>query len=169
MMPPLPEPAGDIRAQLVATVDPAHPKRATFLVPADAVPLDRKALKQAGVYVVERDEGALVTLRADLAAYFKEPDYDLDAFDTKMAEILDYPEPKPVVKERCNGRIGTLSHMIQARDRDGHVVHECCVSPTMFLPALDLMRPYVPDGGQLVFLGMATALARRVALRWVER
>jgi len=169
MIPPMPEPAGDIRAQLTATLDPGHPKRAAFLVPADAVPLDKEALRQAGVHVAERDEGVLVTLRDDLAEMFLQPTYDTDAFDALMAVVLDLPEPKPLVIKRCNGRIGTHARAIQARDRDGHVVQECVVSSTMFLPAIDSMRRHVPDGGRLVFLGTGMALARRAALRWVER
>lgn len=169
MIPPMPEPAGDIRAQLAAMLDPGHPKQAAFLVPADAVPLDKEALRQAGVHVAERDEGVLVTLRDDLAEMFLRRTYDVDDFDCLMAEILGLPEPKPDVAWRCGGRIGTRSRAIQARDRDGHVVHEAIVSPTMFLSSCVFMQRHVPDGGRLVFLGTGMALSRRAALRQVER
>jgi hypothetical protein len=153
---PLPEPAGDIRAQLAAVMDPAHPKRAAFLVPANAVrmPLVTSA------HIVPRSEGVLVTLDADVARAFRRAPSETDAFDRVMATILGYPEDKALVVSRCGGN----SRAVQARDAEGNVVTETFASPAGLDAARDAMRRHVPPGGELVELTAIEAISRRVLL-----
>jgi hypothetical protein len=159
-MTPLPEPAGDIRAQLAAVMDPAHPKRAAFLVPANAIRMP--CAPEA--HIVMRPEGALVTLDADLARAFQSAPDDTDTFDRTMADILGLPEAKPDMVAACGGRPAAMARAVQARDADGNVVTETFASPTGLDAARNAMRRHVPPGGELVELTAIEAISRRVLL-----
>ena len=157
---PVPEPPRDIEAQLRAALDPDHPKRACFCVPLDQhlVPPSLDA------YIVRRPEGTLVTLYKRLAEAFERA-----ADDTTMAWLLGYPEPKPIVMERCGGQDAVRARVVQARDCEGSVVTEAYTSPWGFLETCVEMERHVPDGGELAILMPIMAISRRVAMRWVQR
>jgi hypothetical protein len=159
-MMPVPEPAGDIEAQLMATLDPDHPKRACFCVPQDAhlIPPTLDA------YIVGRPEGTLVTLHKQLADAFQR-----SADDVTMAWLLSYPEDKATVVARCHGRPAIEARAVQARDADEHVITEAFASPVGFLMTCAAIERHVPEGGRLVILSPVAAITRRVAMRWVER
>ena len=159
-MTPVPEPAGDIRAQLQATLDPAHPKRACFLVPGNAEHVDLHALPE-GAYAAVRPEGTLITADKQLAAFFEAIPSETRAFDTAMAGILGLTEVKPLARP-LDGRA------VQARDAQGHVIIETFVSPMGLLDACTEMARHVPPGGELVILGSISAIARRIAMRWLD-
>jgi hypothetical protein len=165
-MTPVPEPAGDIRAQLAAVLDPHHPKRACLLVPGDAEQLKLDGLPK-GAYAAVRDEGTLVTRERELAVAFECAPAETDAFDTAMADILGLPEPKPLMVERCRGQPELYSRMVQARDAEGHVITETCCSALALFDTVDAMHKHVPPGGELVILGSISAIARRIAMRWI--
>jgi len=157
---PIAEPAGDIRAQLAAVMDPDHPKRACFVVPEDAgqVPYVLNA------YIEARPEGVLVTRDLGLALLFRDVLADTDAFDRRMALILGYPEAKPDVVAACDGN-PLHAWAAQARDAGGNVVQECFVTPDGARAACDALWQHVPVGGELVMLRPADAIWRRVMLR----
>jgi hypothetical protein len=165
---PVPEPAGDIRAQIAATLDRNHPKRACYMVPEDAERLDLEALPQ-GVYAVQRTEGTLVTTDLGIAELFDAAPAETDAFDRVMAEILGYPEDKATAVARCRGKPAVYARAVQARDAIGHVVTEVFASPVGFLPACAAIQEHVPARGRLVIMSPAAAISRRVAMRWVEQ
>lgn len=167
-MTPVPEPAGDIRAQLAAALNPGHPKRAAFLVPRDAEGLNAPEFRAAGVSVTERPEGVLVTLDDMLAAAFAAAP-EGDGFDVVMAQILGYPEDKATVVSRCGGRPTTVARAVQARDADGHVVQEAYASPLGLLETCAAVQQHIPPGGRLEILPPLLAMSRRVAMRLVEQ
>lgn len=160
-MTPVPEPPGDIRAQLEAVLDPQHAKRACFLVPEDAAHL-KLPEEGWGVIVVERAEGTLVTLDPEVAELFEH-----SADESTMALILGYPESKDVTVQRCPRPVSERARAVQARTGTGHVVTEAFSSPVAFLPTVAAMQRHVPPGGQLVVLSPTAAIARRVAMRWI--
>jgi len=164
---PVPEPAGDIRAQIAATLDPSHPKRACLIVPGNAERLDLKALPE-GAYAVERAEGTLITTDRATAEAFEAAPSEPAAFDSLMAAILGLAEEKSVVVERCRGDPERYARAVQARDQRGNVVTETFTSPVGFLATCDAMQAHVPPGGQLVVSGAGLAISRRVAMRWVD-
>jgi hypothetical protein len=157
---PVPEPSGDIHAQLRAVLDARHPKVACFVVPKNLPDLPHLP---AGLRVVTRKEGTLVTTRANFAGLFEAHADD----DEVMARILGYPEDKALVVSRCRGLPAVNARAVQARDRDGHVVTEAFASPLGFLAAVEAMGEHVPAGGSLAVLSPVLAISRRVALRWV--
>jgi hypothetical protein len=159
-MTPLPEPAGDIRAQLAAAMDSGHPKRAAFLVPANAVRMPCAP----DAHIVPRPEGVLITLDADLARTFRRAPSEAVAFDRVMAAILGYPEDKALVVSRCGGRPVENSRAVQARDGNGWVVTETFASPAGLDAARKAMQEHVPPGGGLVELTATEAISRRVLL-----
>jgi hypothetical protein len=159
-MTPTPEPAGDIKAQLAAVLDPNHPKRACFVVPEDAVHAPYGQIMSAA-----RPEGTLVTRDVDLLRVFRRAPEDPDGFDRAMAEILGYPEAKPDTLRRCEGRPFARGRVVQAQDKDGCVITEACCSPLMLQPTQEALKPHVPEGGQLVVLTPLEALGRRILLR----
>lgn len=159
-MTPVPEPPRDIEAQLRATIDVDHPKRACFCVPAD----QHLIPSSIDAHVVQRAEGTLVTLHRRLAEAFQR-----SADDTTMAWLLGYPESKPVVVERCGGQHVTRARAVQARDADGAVITEAYASPFGFLETCMAMQSHVPEGGQLAILLPFESISRRVAMRWVQR
>jgi hypothetical protein len=163
-MQPVAEPAGDIRAQLAAVMDPSHPKAACFVVPQDAhlVPLVLNAFIEA------RPEGTLVTTDEALADLFRYAPDDPYDFDRTMAQILGYPEDKALVVSRCRGAPAVNARAVQARDAGGHVICETFASPIGFLGACEAMAKHVPPGGQLVTIGAVIAISRRIAMRWLD-
>src|SRR5580765_4928 len=163
-MQPVAEPAGDIRAQLAAVMDPQHPKLACFVVPEDKylVPLVLNA------FIETRSEGTLVTTNEDLANSFRCAPEEPSAFDRIMADILGYPEDKALVVSRCRGAPAANARAVQARDAVGHVVTETFASPIGLLDACAEMARHVPPGGELVILGSISAIARRIAMRWLD-
>src|SRR3954469_19960794 len=167
-MTPVPEPPGDIRAQLAAALNPHHPKRAAFLVPRDAELLDVQAMREAGIYVTERSEGTLVSLDLELTELFTSAGTG-DQFDVAMAEILDLPEDKISAERHCRGNMPIVARMVQARDSEDHVVQEAVASPLGLLATCDALLSHVPEGGALLILPPIYAISRRVAMRWVER
>lgn len=161
MISQVPEPRGDILAQLLAVMNPSHPKRAAFLVPEDAVEIPHGL--QA--YVVARSEGVLVTSEPELAAAFEEAPRDTDGFDRAMADILGYPEAKPDVVAACQGRPAARARAVQARDADGWVITETFASPQWLELAQRTMQRHVPPGGELVIMTPIEAIGRRILLR----
>lgn len=161
-MTPVPEPPGDIRAQLAAVLDPQHAKQACFLVPEDAESLTIPEVGIDGLMVVRRTEGVLVTTDPVRAKMFER-----SAADDTMAAILGYPESKDVTGQRCPRPVSQRARAVQARDEAGHVVTEAFCSPVAFLPTCAEMQRHVPAGGRLVILSPTAAIARRVALRWI--
>lgn len=159
MMPVVPEPAGDIAAQLRATLDPDHPKRACFCVPADVHVIPRTL----AAYIVDRPEGTLVTLQKQLADRFLR-----SADDVTLAEIFGYPEPKPTVFARCCGQPEIQARVVQARDADEHVVSEAIASSLGFWETVDAIERHVPENGCLVIISPRMAIMRRIAMRRVE-
>lgn len=157
-----PEPAGDIRAQLRAVLDPEHPKRACFMLPEDfSLPPDT-----AGAFVEQRAEGNLVTYDKALALAFRHAPKEPGAeFDRAMAEILGYPEAKPDVMLACQGRLFTLARVVQARDAEDWVVQEAMTSPAMLGHTTEEVQKHVPPGGNLVILSPINVLHRRLLLR----
>jgi len=156
---PDPEPPGDIRAQLAAVLEPAHPKKACFLVPEDAANL-RLPEEGWGLIVVKRHEGTLVTLDPARAELFK-----ARADEAAMAQILGYPEDKDTVLARCPRNPGHTARAVQARTRTGHVIQEACCSGVGLLPTVAEVQRHVPPGGRLVVLSPTASIARRIALR----
>lgn len=161
-MTPIPEPPGDIRAQLAAVLDPDHPKLACFLVPEDAKNLAIPEEGIPGLIVVRRDEGVLVTVDPERAELFR-AGYD----EPTMARILGYPECKDEIARRCPRPVSRHARSVQARDSGGHVVTEAFCSPLAFLPTCAAMARHVPPGGELVVMAPTHSIARRVALRWI--
>jgi hypothetical protein len=161
-MMPFAEPAGDIRAQLAAVMDPTHPKRATFLVPENFAELPGGL---DGMHVVARPEGVLVTTDEALADAFRRAPKKTDAFDRAMAGILGLPEAKPDMVRACGGKPATNGWAVQARDTGGNVVTECFVSPSALPAAWDQMQAHVPPGGQVVVMPPIEAIGRRVLRR----
>jgi hypothetical protein len=159
-MMPVPEPRHDIEAQLLAAIDPDHPKQACFCVQADAFLIP----PAIDAYRVHRPEGVLVTLHKRFAEAFER-----SADDTTMAWILGYPESKDVVVQRCHGDHVNRARAVQARDDEGCVITEAYCSPTGFLETCEAMQRHVPDGGELVVLAPIMSISRRVAMRWCQR
>lgn len=157
-----PEPPGDIRAQLAAVLDPAHPKLACYLVPEDAKGLAIPEEGIPGLIVVRRAEGVLVTVEDWRAELFRQA-----ADEPTMALILGYPEDKDQVAERSPRPAGLHARVVQARTRSGHVVTEACCSGIGLLPTVAELQRHVPPGGDLVITSPVAAVARRVALRWI--
>jgi hypothetical protein len=163
----IPEPAGDIRAQLRAVIDPEHPKRACFATRENygiALPLDADA--DVETYSDKRREGCLFTIDAALAKAFRAAPAEPEAeFDRAMAAILGYPEAKPDVLLACQGRLFTLARVVQARTAEDWVVHEALTSPAMLGYTTEELQNHVPSGGRLVVLTPADVIRRRLALR----
>jgi hypothetical protein len=160
-MTPTPEPAGDIKAQLAAVLDPEHPKRACFLVPEDMTQIPHGL----NAIVVARAEGVLVTQDQACADAFSSASNQPDSFDRTMAEILGYPEAKPDVVVACDKQPFNRARAVQARDKDGHVITEACCSPGRLAETQDALQAHVPTGGKLVVVTPLEALARRILLR----
>jgi hypothetical protein len=161
---PTPEPPGDIKAQLAAVMDERHPKRAAFVVPEDGgqIPYVLRA------EIVRRDEGVLVTTFGPAADIFRQAGTDPDEFDTAMAVILGIPEPKPLLVANCRGRPELYARAVQARDSDGNVVQEAFASGAGLYETVIAIEAHVPPGGELVILSPVGAIARRIAMRWVN-
>jgi hypothetical protein len=157
---PVPEPAGDIEAQIMAALDPDHPKRACFCVPQDAHIVPRTL----DAYIIDRPEGTLVTLHKQLADAFQR-----SADDVTMAWLLGYPEDRITALKRCCNQPAIAPRVVQARDADDHVVSEALTSPLGFLKTCSAIQKHVPEDGKLVILKPVAAITRRVAMRWIER
>lgn len=162
---PIPEPAGDIRAQLAAVMDDQHPKRACFLVPQNAcqIPL------VPGAYVEARPEGTLVTRDGALADQFWDAPSETDAFDRVMAEILGYPEHKALVAARCDGDPARNAFAVQARDAEGYVVTEAYASAQGLVETFDAMKAHAPPGGGVWIMTPIESISRRIMLRLAEQ
>lgn len=160
MTSPVPEPPGDIRAQLAAVLDPSHCKQACYLTPEDARHLTLPEGGVDGLIVTRRAEGVLVTVDRRRAEMFEQ-----SASDATMAAILGYPEPKDETGRRCPHPVSEKARAVQARTGTGHVVCEAFCSPVAFLPTCAEMARHVPAGGTLVVLSPTAAIARRIALR----
>jgi len=160
---PTPEPVRDIRAQIAAVLDPAHPKRACFLVPEDFQSIRHD--HRDDVYLKARPEGALLTMDLGLITVFQTAPSDQDGFDRAMAEILGYPEAKPDVVTACEGKPFARAKVVQARDKDGSVITEACCSPGWLEVTQDTLRSHVTQGGSLVVLTPLEVLGRRILLR----
>lgn len=159
---PVPEPPGDIRAQLAAVLDPQHAKQACFLVPEDAQNLTIPEGGIDGLLVVRRAEGVLVTTDPARAGMFER-----SATDATMAEILGYPENKDQIVARVPAPPGQHARCVQARTLTGHVVTEACCSGIGLLPTCTELARHVPPGGEMIITTPTAAIARRVALRWI--
>ena len=159
MIPVIPEPPGDIRAQLAAVLDPNHPKHACFLTPADAASVVGLS-KVPGIVVVQRAEGTLITTSPMLADLFRN-----GYSEPTMAQILGYPESKDEVIENSPHPVILTAWAVQARDAAASVVTEAFCSPSMFGPTCEAMLRHVPQGGQMVVLSPIAAITRRVTLR----
>jgi hypothetical protein len=161
---PTPEPVRDIRAQIAAVLDPAHPKRACFLVPENVEQVHCDWIRKRAT-LKARAEGALVSRERRLLLGFLAAPSDQDGFDRVMAEILGYPEAKPDVVAACEGRPFARARVVQARDRDGSVITEACCSPGWLQVTQDALRAHVTRGGTLVTLTPLEVLGRRILLR----
>jgi len=163
----VPEPEGDIRAQLRAVIDPKHPKRACFATRENyGIALPPDACDEVETYTEKRREGCLFTIDEALAKAFRiAPAEPEAAFDKAMAEILGYPEAKPDVLLACQGRLFTLARVVQARDTQDWVVHEAMTSPAMLGYTTEELQKHVPSGGRLVVSTPADVIRRRLALR----
>lgn len=159
---PDPEPIGDIEAQLKAVADPAHPKRACFLVPRN---FSGRYCRQVAAV---RAEGLLITEDTTLAARFQAAPVDTEGFDRAMAGILGLPEPKPDAEARCD-RDPTRARVVQARDEDGNVVTEAIASPWGLAATVAALARHVPQRGKLYVLGLQQVLERRRRLREQEQ
>jgi len=161
---PIPEPAGDIRTQLAAAMDPAHPKQACFVVPADhgQIPYVLAA------HIVTRDEGTLVTRDAGFADFFAMAPGDATEFDRTMAAILGYPQSKPDVVADCDGVPTARARAVQALDAEGYVVTEAFCSPVGLQETSAVLSRHVPPGGRLAVLTPIEAIGRRLLLREAE-
>jgi hypothetical protein len=161
MMFPTPEPAADIAAQIDAVMNPAHPKKAAFIVPAD-----REQVRHClNACVATRDEGTLVTTLEPAADAFLACDSDPDAFDNLMAVLLGIPEQKPLMVQNCRGRPELYARAVQARDSEGNVVQEAFASPAGLHETILALEAHVPHGGVLVVMKPADAIQRRIDLR----
>jgi hypothetical protein len=162
---PIPEPAGDIRAQLAAVMDPAHPKQACFVVPADhgQIPYVLNA------FIETRPEGTLITTDVKSADWFKIMPNHQVVFDEGMATILGYPQSKPDVVANCGGAPIALARAVQALDADGYVVTEAFCSPVGLRETSAVLSRHVPPGGWLAVLTPVEAIGRRLLLREAEK
>ena len=160
----VPEPKGDIQAQLRAVLDPEHPKRACFVVPQDYAGAGHFCIDKG--FMEERHEGRLFTChKAQALAFRQAPRYPEAAFDAAMAEILGYPEAKPDVMMRCGGGLFGGAQVVQARDGDAWVIHEALTSPAMLECTTQELQRHVPPEGVLMVLTPVKALERRLLLR----
>ena len=158
----IPEPAGDIRAQLRAVMDPEHPKLACFMLPEDC----RTSLDVTAAFTERRPEGTLFTIDKAKALAFRHAPKEPEAeFDRAMAEILGYPEPKPDVFLACQGRLFALARVVQARDQEDWVVQEAMASPAMLGHTTEALQKHVPTGGHLCVLDPSDVIRRRLLLR----
>lgn len=144
----MPEPAGDVAAQVRAVADPNNPKDAAFLAQGTPVP----STLPLGVSRVNRPEGTLLTTNPTKGAAFAEGPHT----DEKMAAILGYPETKQQA-----GAAGPPT-VVQGRDAQGNVVYESVASQEGVPVALQAAQAAVP-GGTVHTLTPEEALARRRA------
>jgi hypothetical protein len=158
----VPEPAGDIRAQIRAMLDPDHPKRAVFLVPEDR---DRKPSHLPKVFAESRPEGTLFTKSDQLATAFLCAPSDEIGFDRVMAKILGLPYDKQSVFRACDGLPMARARIVQACDADGWVVTEAAAGPDQVQKTSEALQKHVPHGGQLRVMTPIEALGRRMLLR----
>jgi hypothetical protein len=126
----------DIRAQVGALVDPIHPKDAVFIARGNA-------------FVVERDEGLLITTNKAKADAYRAAD---PLTDSDLAAILGYPEAKADVMASGGGVV------VQALDKDGNVVTEAAASLAGCVRTMQALK----DHGRLQVVSPLDALARRV-------
>ena len=157
----VPEPEGDIRAQCKAMLDPDHPKRAVFLVPADR---DR-APTMLRVLVEHRPEGTIFTKSDQLATAFLCAPSDESGFDRVMAKILGLPQDKRSVCLACEGRPMARARIVQACDADGWVVTEAAAGPEQLQKTSEALQKHVPPGGSLRVMTPIEALGRRILSR----
>ena len=159
-MVPVPESAGDIRAQLAAVMDPHHPKRACLVMPEDhgQIPYVLNA------HYATRPEGTLVTTFAPAALMFEAAEAG-EAFDRTMAVLLGIPEDKHSVAQRCDGRPELYSRSVQARDAEGNVISEAFASPQGLHATVVALEGHVPPDGALVIMKPVDAISRRIATR----
>jgi hypothetical protein len=158
----VPEPEGDIRAQLRAMLDPDHPKRAVFVVPEDR---DRITERLPKVFVENRPEGTLLTKSDQLATAFLCAPSDEQGFDRVMAKILGLPQDKRSVFLACEGRPMARARIVQATDADGWVVTEAAAGPDQLQHTSVVLQSHVPHGGSLRVMTPIEALGRRMLLR----
>lgn len=158
---PIAEPASDIRAQIAALLDPAHPKIAVYAVPAN----EKDIPDGLPPYVlsIKREEGTLLTTDPRRAALFGRR-----ADDAAMAWLLGYPEDKGRVVARCGGD-PNLAIAVQARTREGAVVTEAFTSRPGLDATIDAIGRHVPAGGSLELLRPQDAVGRRLVLRVTEK
>jgi hypothetical protein len=150
------EPARDIRAQILALVDPRHPKAAMFLAPGNAG--DAPGVGH-GLMRAERREGVLLTADLEKMRVFVAADMPDDA---SMAWILGYPEPKDAAIATSTS--GWL-RVVQACDWQGNVITEALCSPTWFARTMGVLSVH---GASVRSLTVEQALERRFALRCAE-
>lgn len=158
----VPEPEGDIRAQLKAMLDPDHPKRAVFVVPQDR---ERITTPLPTVFAENRPEGTLFTKSDQLATAFLCAPSDEEGFDRVMAKILGLPQDKAKVFLACEGRPMARARIVQATDADGWVVTEAAAGPGQLKETSEALQNHVPPGGQLRVMTPIEALGRRLLLR----
>jgi len=156
------EPAGDIRAQLRAMLDPDHPKRAVFVVPEDR---ERALSPAVGLIIESRPEGTLFTKSDRLATAFLCAPADEVGFDRVMAKILGLPQTKREVFLACEGQPMARARIVQACDADGWVVTEAAAGPGQLATTSEALHEHVPPGGSLHVMTPIEAIGRRLLLR----
>ncbi len=143
----MPEPAGDIAAQIGAVADPRSAKQSAFIAKGSPMP----AALPAGLRKVTKPAGTLVTSSAQHAKQFaKQP--------ARVASLLGYPESKK------QAMAGGKPVVVQGRTPHGAVVHESLASPRGLSMAKRAAAAAAP-GGKVVLTTPPAVLVRRVLKR----
>jgi len=146
--PTTPEPTADIAAQVAAVADHTNPKGAVFVAAGNEASIPPTLPE--GMVRVNRPEGTLLTNNPDKATAFKTGPMD----DAKIAELLNYTEPKADAIASGDPRI------VQGQDANGNVVRDEVVSPQNVPDAIAAASAETP-GGTAGEVPVEDALARR--------
>ena len=148
--PTVPEPAGDIAAQLAAMMDPNNPRKGVFV--AEGTPMPQLP---AGVAVVtKKGQGTFITTDPTLARSIKGTKH-LD--DKQIANFLGIPHAKAEIAARTDNPLA-----ITAKDKNGNVVASAATDTTDS-PNATAIKDQVPPGGSVVTQTPEQLLAEREA------
>jgi hypothetical protein len=146
----MPEPAGDIAAQIAAVADPKSPKDAAFVVRGQSMPKI-----PAHLSVVPRAEGTLITSNPFKAGVFRGAP---TLHDGLMSFVLGYPETKAQA-----GAAGAPV-MVQSVTPRGAVAHESAASLPGLAAAIERARQIAPSGNVRVMTPAQSLQRRAVGL-----